>query len=299
MRKRTYQTQTWEEWYECAKNYYSKFGDLLISRDFVTADGFRLGRWIERQRGMYNGVLPSSLNKERCIALEKIGMIWKLEDRFQWKRWLEMAEEYRQEYGSLDVPSEYVTKDGCRLGFWIKEQRKKYWAGSLTEKQVRELEHCGIAWQFYKRKGWNDWLQIARAYYGEHGNLLVPRNYKTAAGEKLGNWIFVQRERYYRESGRRPLSPEQIKALEQLSMVWSLKDVREERWDEMLRWIKAYKSKYGRLPLNPAVIAPDGRSMGNWISVQRTALGKGRMSEWKTESLADVGILPFGTAKEN
>ena len=63
MRKRTYQTQTWEEWYECAKNYYSKFGDLLISRDFVTADGFRLGRWIERQRGMYNGVLPSSLHK--------------------------------------------------------------------------------------------------------------------------------------------------------------------------------------------------------------------------------------------
>ena len=32
--------------------------------------------------------------------------------------------EYHQEHQDLNVPADYITKGGCRLGFWIKEQRK-------------------------------------------------------------------------------------------------------------------------------------------------------------------------------
>ncbi|MCH1984073.1 helicase associated domain-containing protein [Ruminococcus sp. OA3] len=292
MGKRTYRTQTWEEWYQNARAYSDTFGNLLVPHDYVTAEGYRLGRWIERQRAMYNGILPSSLDSERCLLLEKIGMVWKLEDRFKWEEWLSRVQEYRQEYGNLDVPTDYTTKSGCQLGFWIKEQRKKYKTGHLTMKQVQELEHYGMIWRFYERKDWGYWFQLAQAYYKKNGNLLVPADYRTASGEKLGSWIFVQRERYCKKHGRKPLSGEQIEALDRLSMVWTLDVVRDEKWHEMLHWIEAYKNHYGRLPLKPAIKAPDGRSMGNWISVQRTALSKGKVSEDRTKRLESLGIFP-------
>ncbi|BFL47561.1 helicase associated domain-containing protein [Lactonifactor longoviformis] len=297
MGERTYRRQQWEEWYQNARAYADTFGNLLVPHDYVTADGYRLGRWIERQRAMHNGVIPSSLDRERCLALERIGMVWKLEKRLSWETWMAMVQEYHQEYGDLDVPTDYTAKNGCQLGYWIKEQRKKYKGGYLAEKQIRDLERFDMIWSFYERKDWEDWLRLAEMYYQTHGNLLVPASYQTADGDRLGSWIFVQRERYWGANGRRPLSREQVKALEQISMVWGLDRVREEKWNAMVRWIEEYKNQYGCLPLRPSMKAPDGRSMGNWISLQRTALTRGKVAEDRKMRLEGLGIYPFGSTK--
>ena len=90
----------------------------------------------------------------------------------------------------------------------------------LAEKQIRDLERFGMTWGFYERKVWEDWFRLAEMYYQKYGNLLVPASYQTAGGDRLGSWIFVQRERYRGVNGRRPLSREQVKALEGISMVW-------------------------------------------------------------------------------
>ena len=37
--------------------------------------------------------------------------------------------------------------------------------------------------------------------------------------------------------------------------------------------------------------------MGNWISLQRTALSKGKVAEDRKTRLADLGIYPFGSTK--
>ena len=91
-----------------------------------------------------------------------------------------MVQEYHQEYGDLDVPTDYITKSGCQLGYWIKEQRKKYKGGDLAEKQIRDLERFGMTWGFYERKVWEDWFRLAEMYYQKYGNLLVPASYQTA-----------------------------------------------------------------------------------------------------------------------
>ena len=65
MGKRTYQRQQWEEWYQNAREYFNAFGNLLVPHDYVTADGYRLVRRIEPQIAMHNGVLTSSLNRDR------------------------------------------------------------------------------------------------------------------------------------------------------------------------------------------------------------------------------------------
>ena len=59
----------------------------------------------------------------------------------------------------------------------------------------------------------------ARQYFEAHGDLRVPRRYKTPEGYALGSWIMTQRKvRAGQKYGR--LSPEQIARLDEISMVW-------------------------------------------------------------------------------
>ena len=44
----------------------------------------------------------------------------------------------------------------------------------------------------------NNWYTLALNYYKENGNLLVPRNYITPTGQKLGYWIANQRKAYHK-----------------------------------------------------------------------------------------------------
>ena len=81
-------------------------------------------------------------------------------------------------------------------------------------------------------------------------------------------------------------------------MIWSLASKRDAQWEIMCRWVSAYLKQNGRLPLRPRLTAPDGRSMGNWISTQRTALGAGRLPPDKAERLQALGIAPFGHYKK-
>lgn len=292
--KRCYRNQSWDDWFLCAKAYYKEHGDLLIPANYVTADGYRLGRWIERQRAMYNHVIASSLDMDQQNALEQIGMVWKLENRLDWEKWISMAQEYHETYGHLQIPSAYITKDGYRLGFWLREQRKRQKAGLLSQKQVADLDRFDMIWMWYERNNWDYWYNLAEAYYKENGHLLVPFAYQTADGHKLGLWISIQRERYQNKSNRPPLLPAQIEALDHIAMVWSLSDMRSDKWEVMYEWVSAYLKSNKKLPLQPGIKAPDGRSMGNWISVQRTALSKGKLPQEKEERLAALGIFPFG-----
>ena len=79
-------------------------------------------------------------------------------------------------------------------------------------------------------------------------------------------------------------------------MVWTLAELRDDKWTAMYQYVALYKREHGKLPLSSTIKAPDGRSMGNWISMQRVALGKNRMPEDKAIKLADLEIYPFGHA---
>ena len=114
------------------------------------------------------------------------------------------------------------TVDGYRLGYWVREQKKKAQGRKLNKKQVQDLEHCGMVWSCYKRNDWFYWYTLAAEYYRVHGSLLVPLKYTTENGDKLGKWISVQRERRAGVKGRKSLDIGQIQALDRISMVWRL-----------------------------------------------------------------------------
>lgn len=257
-------------------------------------DGYKLGRWIERQRAAYNGKISySALDRERIEKLEQIGMVWRLELRDDWGVWYGLAEQYYREHGSLLIPGDYTVKE-YRLGNWIREQRKRRKTGKMTAVQIRQLDQIGMAWKILETSSWEERYQRARRYYEQHGNLRVPTGYVTEEGFRLGQWICVQRER---RSGKRraPLQEREIALLDGIGMIWDVREKWEEEWNEMYAWTKAYREEHGRLPKRPAIKAPNGKSLGNWVNAQRGLLARKSLSEMKRKKLEEIGILPWRT----
>lgn len=212
----------WEEWYYLALRYRDEYGDLLVPRDYVCPGGEKLGRWIERQRAKYNRVrtIKGYLEPWQIEMLNRVGMVWKLEYRRDWEEWLEQLDRYIAAHGNADVPHEYE-QAGYGLGDWLAKQRLYYAAGQLTEQEIGDLEARGVRWRARtRRRSWDDWFADAEAYYAEHADLRVTLDYLTPGGNKLGFWVYRQRDIYMgRKKGLR-LTEQQIDRLNSIGMTW-------------------------------------------------------------------------------
>ena len=116
---------SWDAMYAMAKEYYTECGNLEVPK-YYTMDGYSLGAWIATQRKIYLGKTAGSLSEEQIARLTKIGMRWKSTSETVWERNFAQAEKYFREHGNLEVPVNFVTESGCKLGRWVRRQREKY-----------------------------------------------------------------------------------------------------------------------------------------------------------------------------
>ncbi len=65
----------------------------------------------------------------------------------QWMKKYNVAKEYYNKYGHLNIPTKYVCDDGLRLGMWIHTQRVAKRNCNLTDEQERLLDEIGMLWQ--------------------------------------------------------------------------------------------------------------------------------------------------------
>lgn len=68
----------WEEWFQEAKCYYDENGNLEVPFRYISESGCKLGDWIHRQREAYRGTKKNSLDAERILQLNQIGMCWNM-----------------------------------------------------------------------------------------------------------------------------------------------------------------------------------------------------------------------------
>ena len=69
----------WQSAYAKAEEYYRKNGDLNIPYIYCTADGYKLGQWLARQRSAKKSPGRQSncvMTPERIQKLERIGVVW-------------------------------------------------------------------------------------------------------------------------------------------------------------------------------------------------------------------------------
>ncbi len=202
--------------------------------------------------------------------------------KLSWDEMYLQAKLYYQEIGNLLVPAKYVTSDGIKLGYWIGHQRKDYKTNCLSNDKISLLEEIGMIWSVYD-VNWYENYELARQYYIQNGDLLIPLLYTTNRGEKLGSWIGLQRKQY--KGGK--LSKDKIELLEKIGMTWSIYDV---QWNEYYELAAEYYRKHDNLlvPLRYKTI--DDKKLGSWISHQRISFKSGKLSEDRIKMLEQIGM---------
>ena len=132
----------WNEVYGAAKRYFEANGSLDIPVAYVSPEGYALGKWVRRQQYAYRNPEKSNaiLSPQRVALLDAIGMQWEKHD--PWQHRYELAQEYKKQYGNLEIPAKYKTADGIWLSRWVYNQKRLLQRGSekLSEEQKKKLK---------------------------------------------------------------------------------------------------------------------------------------------------------------
>lgn len=122
---------------------------------------------------------------------------------------------YKEQFGSANTQTYYITPDGYELGYWQSRQRAKYKRKQLMPHEIERLEEIGFVWDLTFEKG----VLSSLEYKEQFGNVNAPLNYKTHNGYNLGQWQNYQRIAYKNGS----LANKNINRLEKIGFRWDVK----------------------------------------------------------------------------
>ena len=284
MRWESVSDMNWDRNFAAAAEYAKKYGDLNPKAVYVTENGIKLGSWISNIRTYRKcGIQRNYLTEERIAALDKIGMVWDAPNYFFEKNYAALLE-YFHTYGDLDVPAEYVSPDGIKLGSRIRNLRRVKQLGNLNENQIARLDEIGMLWDDKFTRAWENGFEHAKAYFMQNGNLDVPTMFVCEDGFKLGAWIANHREK----SGT-CITEERRKRLDSIGMIWKKADP----WEVRFALAKKYFEEHGNLDI-PAVYNADGMCISKWVNEQKQIyLGKRegkKLSEDQIKRLESIGM---------
>jgi hypothetical protein len=234
-RQRERKRKCWVTNLERLREYAARVGHSKVQVDYLTEDGYTLGRWVRDQRYGYK---RGTLSAEQRDALEELpGWTWdaqKSRRRNGWFNNLERLRDYVDREGHANVPQSYVTDGGCKLGRWVSDQRYAYRKGALSAREVKALEELP-GWTWAPPRGarsraaresppgltrkWLENLSHLQSYAEREGDSLVPAKHVTRDGYRLGLWVMNQRLAHRRGN----LHPERSALLEQVpGWMWGL-----------------------------------------------------------------------------
>ena len=139
---------------------------------------------------------------------------------------------------------------------------------------------------------WDLMYQKAKAYYQEHGDLNVPKRYKTKEGYSLGIWIQTQRKvRNGEQYGN--LDKKRIAKLDVIGMVWD--NFRDIAWEKNYAVAKRYYEAHKDLLVPTDDKKYFGVCLGRWLSQLRTSRKSGFRGAYLTEericALDKIGMI--------
>lgn len=137
----------WETSFDLAREYFAKYGNLLIPKKYKTSDGYCLGEWIAFQRELKR---KGKLEEEKIGRLNSIGMDWLTPAARIWENHFESCRRYYEEHGNLEIPRSYTEEDGFRLGTWLWRVRTGKYKLKITGEngnQYERLSSIGMVWK--------------------------------------------------------------------------------------------------------------------------------------------------------
>ena len=191
---------------------------------------------------------------------------------------------YEKENKSTIVPYRYEADP--KLGKWVSNQRTNYANKNISAVRIRRLNSIGFVWRIgkdYVRVPWKEMYRRLVAYKKKHKNTTVPQKY--AVNPQLGIWVSHQRTNY----SSKQLSTERTNLLESIGFVW---DAPDARWMEMYSKLIEHK-KQNKSTAVPKRCTEDP-SLGFWVSTQRVAYYKGKLSGKRMKLLDSINFVWAG-----
>ena len=105
----------WEKGFKYLQAYKDREGHCRVPVDHKE-NGYKLGRWINKQRTRKDAVSP-----ERRQQMDELGFIWDARSD-QWEEGFDCLKAYKDREGHCRVPNEYKER-GFPLGSWVQTQR--------------------------------------------------------------------------------------------------------------------------------------------------------------------------------
>ena len=216
---------SFDKYYQLLEKYYQEHGNINVPKSY-TVNGIRLGEWLSRLRHSYKNGNSQNLTELELDKLNKLGITWEIRNTFSFDYYYLLLNNYYKEYGDVNVPYDYVTKDGVMLGRWLNTQReayknrnKKYSAIThvITQEEIDKLDELGIIWSFFYLS-WTKYYKLVLEYYEKYGNIDIPYEY-VLNDVCLGHWLNVQRKLYNEDQSKLPKT--RIVKLNKLGIDWN------------------------------------------------------------------------------
>ncbi|MEU5099765.1 Helicase associated domain protein [Streptomyces sp. NPDC020996] len=170
---------------------------------------------------------------------------------------LAAAQSYRDQYGHLDVPTDYTDPTGYRLGTFITTMRDAAKAGRLEADWTAELDALGMIWDKHDA-AWRARLAAAADYLRTHGHLAAP------ATTPVGSWLAEQRHL----ATKNTLDTARADALTALAPDWRLPHGAD--WHRKYHLLRTHLAS----GTDPAALTRDtllaGVKIGSWLHRQLT-----------------------------
>jgi hypothetical protein len=203
----------WENGFQHLLQYRDEKKHCNVPQDYVAADGFELGSWVDKQRRKRN-TMPS----ERRERLKAIGFIFEPR-KAKWEEGFHYLQTYANEHKNCRVSDDHVTADGYELGDWVRGQRRRLRDNTILAEQKDRLDAIGFIWDV-DAYDWEVGFSHLQAYVNENEHCRVLSTHITADGYPLGQWVKVQRRRLRKNQ----MTAEQKDRLDALGFVSSAKN---------------------------------------------------------------------------
>jgi len=242
----------WEEGFSKLVQYVESFGNARVPASYEL-DGYKLGRWVVKQRA---NRVSNQLKPERQTRLEALpGWTW---DPFgdQWEENFELLSRYVRSSGSANI-SKSLEFEGFPLGNWVNAQR----SNRPDPERCRRLEKLpGWTWNSLADR-WETGFSHLLRYVAAEGHTRVPKDFKLDS-YPLGNWAANQRSAY----SRGELDESRVARLECVTgWMWN---ATAQAWENAFQHLCNYVKQHGHARV-PFKYKGDGFSLGAWVVKQR------------------------------
>ncbi|MFY0691510.1 MAG: helicase associated domain-containing protein [Paracoccaceae bacterium] len=230
----------------------------------------QLGTWVRTQRAARK---RNQLTDQQQRLLEALGFDWS-PDETSWERNFSDLDSYKKIHADCNVPHGWP--ENKQLGHWVANQRKARRTGQLSEERQRRLERIGFDWDPSAAEWEHRYSELVR-YKEIYGDCNVPRSWPES--EQLGKWVRLQRIKL------NTLSKKKLDLLKAIGFDW---DPLSTGWERMYSELIRYKEAHG--DCNVPRSWSENEPLANWVSTQRVAGKRGRLTDERRRRLEAIGF---------